>query len=239
MTREVLMKSCRYFDTTTVLLTNPGIGLHTFLPPLPSTDPETFKTLTVIATKPDQQTLNANLFFIRVSPLSLRILTLAMAAVYNDPDRDWGADTVASSLQYVLEKREYRDKVLYQPADWFNGTGAIFSQPWAPTPAKRLLKMKKELQGLVRAGRCGQKVFPNGVLVSKFWDTVTEAKRVLNAAKDRGHTEDEGEFKDEVRALKYNVEARTWDIEGIRVGLEKLKARLGIGELVGFEAVVG
>jgi hypothetical protein len=236
----------RWFDTSSVLPTSlsPSIPLQRFLPPLPSVDSETFKTLSIIATKPDHEHISSNLLFLRVSGLTLRILTLALAAPYTDPEREWGkeVDVVAATLQFVLEKAEYRSKVLYQPAEWYNGTGAVFTQPWAASPVEKLHKIRKLLMNLnsyTAQADLEQGPHPSAADVELFYATIAEAKHVLNEARNRGHTEEAGEFVEEVRVLRYAIEARSWDVERLRVGLEKLKARLGIGEVVGFEAVVG
>jgi hypothetical protein len=233
-----------FFDTPSVLLTNPTIPLHQFLPPLPSVDSESFKTLCIIATKSDAQNINSNVLFLRVSPITLRILTLALAAPFTEPERNWGSDVAASTLQYVLEEEKYgvRDKVVYQPAEWFNGTaagtGAVFTQPCAKTQVLQLLKVRKNIEQMQTGGGGGEyEAYPSTEEVEAFWATVTEAKRVLNEAKDRGHTERDGEFQEEVRELKEAVEVRTWDVEGLKEVVEWLKGRLGIREVVGFESV--
>ena len=161
-----------------------------------------------------------------------------MAAVHSEPTRDWGKDIVGATLQYVLEKEEYRDKVVYQPASWFNVTAAVFTQLWGLSRVEGVLGIESTLSRDKKTLDVRES-YPGTEEVKMFWDTVTEAKHVLNEAKDRGHAEEKGEFRDEVRAVKYCVEISTWDVEGMRRNVEVLKARLGVGEIIGFETVVG
>lgn len=182
--------------------------------------------------------MNSSLFFVRVSALSLRILNLAMAAVYTELDRDWGDDIVSSTLQYVLEKEEYRDKVIWQPKEWYNGTDAVFQQPWGKSGVERLLGMDNILEGQSLNSKA-RETYPGAEEVKKLWDTVMEAKRVLSEAKDRGHTSEEGEFVEDIRVLKDWVELRTWDASGIRQRLGHLKEQLEIGEIIGYEIAIG
>jgi len=227
-----------FFDLPSVLLINPSLSLQTFLPPLPSIDSESYKALSIITTKPDSEHINSNLLFLRVSGLTVRILTLALAAPFTEPGRQWGKDVSASTLQYVLEEEKYgmRDKVVYQPAEWYNETSAVFTQIWGESQVLQLLEVEKELRRISEQ-KTTSEPYPNKAEIDTFWARVTEAKRMLNEARDRGHTEQEGEFQEEIRWLKYAVEARAWDAEGLREAVERLKARLGIGQVIGFESV--
>jgi hypothetical protein len=56
---------------------------------------------------------------------------------------------------------------------------------------------------------------------------------VLNEAKNRGHTVEVGELKQEVRALIDWFELRMWDVEQVGIKMEGLKERLGLGDLRG------
>lgn len=149
----------------------------------------------------------------------------------------WSGDVLGATLQYMLEEEKFglRHKVLCLPGEWFNGTGAVFKQPWGPTPVMQLLEAHKLLESKEGEGE----PYPGTTEVKAFWSTVTETKRVLNEAKDRGHTEISGAFQEEVRDLKDAVEIRAWDVDDVRVGVARLKAKLKIGEVVGFEAVHG
>jgi hypothetical protein len=221
------------------MMGNSDVPLHNFLSPFTSSDLETFKTLCFVGTKPNDVDMSSQFLWIRVSALSLRLLNLAMAVVHLDAERDWnGQDIVASSLQYVLEQEEWRDKMVWQPKEWYNGTGAMFEQPWRRNGVERLLGMEEVLESQESVDKA-REVYPSAKEVKTFWDTVMEAKRVLGEARDRGHTSEEGEFAEEARALKDWVELRSWDVPGLRERLEILKAQLGIGEIIGYEIGIG
>jgi hypothetical protein len=228
----------RYFDAAEVLVSNPAVPLHIFLPPMQDT--ETFKALSVIATKTDGVDMDTDVFLIRVHPLSVRIVALAVAAVYLSLEREWGDDLVGAALRHVLEKEWYRDNVVWLPREWWNGTEAVFVKPWARSPAAKLLETEKVLKGLDGGSKNLAKsaVYPGLEERKGYWDTITEARRLLIEAKERGHTHREGEYREEVGNVKEWVEMRTWDTEGLRRNVGLLKEKLGIGEIIGFEAVV-
>jgi hypothetical protein len=77
--------------------------LHTFLPPV--SDVETFKTLSIITTKPDarQRNLSTSVFFIRVSGDSLRMLIEAMAYLYPVLPPQQSETDFTKALQVFLE----------------------------------------------------------------------------------------------------------------------------------------
>ncbi|EAT90222.1 hypothetical protein HBH56_059530 [Parastagonospora nodorum] len=210
------------FFSPSVVVANTLIPLHTFLPPLAS--PE-FDHIHVLGTKSDDgEEMNCEMFFMRVSPLSLRLLVLAVAAVHVDARRDWGKDIVGAALQYVLEQDEYRDKVVWQPGKWYDGAGAAFMQ------VKGLLVMR----GVMQRVYAPVEEVPSKDEIGEFWDTFRNATLVLREAGYRGHTSVQGEFAVWVRALKEWVELRTWDVEGIRERMEVLKGKLGIGDIIGY-----
>jgi hypothetical protein len=154
-----------------------------------------------------------------------------MAGVYLDPERDWGKDIAGAALQDVLGRDRYRDKVVWLPGAWWNGTGAVFVKPGV----RRVMEVEKML-GEMRK-EISREVFPGPEEVREYWDAIVEARRVLGEARERGHTHWEGEFVEEVGNVKYWVEERTWDTEGLKRCVGVLKGKMGIGEVVGFEAV--
>jgi hypothetical protein len=235
-----------YFDPT-ALLSDPSVPLHTFFPH-PS-GLQTHKAFSLIASKPDGKTIDSTIFFIRVSTLSLRILTLAMAAVYNEPNRDWGADVTAGALQHILEREEHRERVVYQSSVWYGlggsaqKRGGTFVEAQKGVPhVKQLLYMQKAF-GYISTTQKNTRdstsltVLPSAEDFEAFWALVREVRIVLTEAKNRGHTVEEGEFKQEVRALKDWFELRTWDVEQVGIKMEGLKKRLGLGNLQGVQAV--
>ncbi|KAG9191595.1 hypothetical protein G6011_10329 [Alternaria panax] len=183
-----------YFDPA-VILANPHIPLHHFLPPI--TDVETFKRLSIIATKSGSNYLNTSVFFIRVSGNSLRILNEAMERIYNAPyvegyeneDNDGGLPSAA--LQDVLHGEHHRDKTLAMDDEH-------------------------------------SQMFPEKADIHRFWHTASEARRVLDEAKEKGHTSEQGIWWEAVKEVKEWVELRAWDIDELGGRVEML--RIGIND---------
>jgi len=215
-----------------VIVANTAVPLQIFLPPLAT--PE-FGHVHVIGSKRDGRGMDSGLFFVRVGPLAVRVLVLAVASVHLEPRRDWGGDVVGAALQGVLEREEYRDKVVWQPGAWFDGAGAAFVQVNGLSGVEKL----GEMDTLIRRRDAVNKMVPSKREVGEFWDTFKIATLVLREAGYRGHTSVEGEFAVWVRGLKKWVELRTWDVEGIRERMDELKAKLGIGDIIGYEMNIG
>jgi hypothetical protein len=106
-----------FFDSS-LLLSNPLIPLHTFVPPHVLLYHDAFKALTIIGTKTNSIDMDTSVFFIRVSTLALRFLTLAMGAVYDAPDREWGSDIVGAAMREVLKRQEWRQNGVWVPREW-------------------------------------------------------------------------------------------------------------------------
>jgi hypothetical protein len=73
---------------------------------------------------------------------------------------------------------------------------------------ERLFRMRDVMQGRdgdgVGEGEVVLRgVYPGQEQVDMFWAAMTEARQVLMEARDRGHTGEEGEFREEVRAVRY------------------------------------
>jgi len=215
----------RYFDPS-VLLQNLKVPLHDFLPPI--IDVEHFKTLSIIAAKPDGNHLSTSVFFIRVSAVSLRILTEAMAAMYDGPSDDKDANVLATALQTVLEKDKNREHVLFQPASWYNGSSSLFQQPYFRTPAHRMLFLEDISSASFPLTRKYQNTFPDTEAVDIFWHSVAEARRVLDEVKEKGQTADQGEWREMIRDVRDCVELRAWDTEEVRKRVNVLKDRLEV-----------
>ncbi|CAE7031158.1 hypothetical protein CFE70_004378 [Pyrenophora teres f. teres 0-1] len=213
-----------YFDPS-VLLHHLNMPLHSFLPPIK--DVEHFKTLSIIAAKPDGKHLSTSVFFIRVSAVSLRILTEAMTAIYNEPPNGNG-NVLDNSLQALLEKDEHREHALFQSASWYNGTLSLFQQPYFSTSAHRMLVLNDKLSDSFPLVSKDQKMFPDDEAVNVFWDAVAEARRVLGEAKEKGHTAEKGEWWKMVRETRDWVELRAWNIEEVRRRVAVLKEGLEI-----------
>ncbi|KAG9381380.1 Glycosyltransferase family 34 protein [Pyrenophora tritici-repentis] len=213
-----------YFDPS-VLLQNFNMPLHRFLPPI--TDVEHFKILSIIAAKPDGKHLSTSVFFMRVSAVSLRILTEAMAAMYNGPPSDNGK-VLDTSLQYVLEKDEHREHALFQPASWYNSTFSLFQQPYLPTQAHRIIFLSDALSTSFPLADKDHKLFPDDEAVNVFWDAVAEARRVLDEAKEKGQTAEKGEWWKVVRETRDWVELRAWNVQEVRRRVAVLREGLEI-----------
>jgi hypothetical protein len=213
--------------------------LHTFLPPI--TDVETFKTLSIIATKPgtsDQYRhpdISTGIFFIRVSGDSLRILTEAMVVMYPFHPTQQSEDTFTKALQRVLEADQNRDKAIYQPCEWYDGSvhsnGAMFRQPLSLVggPGQNLVDLEFYLQALdmEKTYNAPKPQFPDAEVAHLFWHSVSEARRVLNEAKEKGQTAEQGQWREMVQEVRDWVELRAWDtvevdrrVEALREGLE-------------------
>lgn len=216
---------------------NPSVPLTHFLPP---TSFPSASTLTFIGTKSPSNEIDTSLFYIRVSSLSLRILTLAMAAVYLDPQQDWGDKITGAALRDVFEREGYRDKVLWVPGQWWDGKDAVVVKPHVSEGGRGLVEIEKALETAEEGFRVrGKETYPNKEEVGMFWKLVAEARLVLDAAKEREH-EDGGEgFVQEVMELRHVVELRTWDIRALMSAIDTVKEKLGVGDIVGFESVVG
>ncbi|KAI4910507.1 uncharacterized protein J4E92_010435 [Alternaria infectoria] len=216
-----------YHDPT-VILANQHIPLHHFLPPI--TDVETFKTLSIIATKSESEELSAAVFFIRVSGGSLRILTEAMEMIYNLPDNgdeNEEFNVAATVLQTILSRPHHLAKAIYQPREWYNGTSSLFYQPYYRTLAHRLLPV--HYTQIMPGGKEGSSLMcPDADTVHRFWHVVREARHVLNEAKEKGHTSEQGEWWEMVREVKEWVEGRAWDTEELERRVRVLREGLDI-----------
>ncbi|KAI4682739.1 uncharacterized protein J4E84_007203 [Alternaria hordeiaustralica] len=216
------------YHETTVILANPHIPLHHFLPPI--TDVETFKILSIIATKSESEELNTKVFFIRVSGGSLRILTEAMEMIYNLPDNgdeDEEFSVVATAFQTTLARPHHLEKAIYQPREWYNSTSSLFYQPYYPTAAHRLLSPPVTQTTSVDT-EGSSPMFPDADTVHRFWHVVREARRVLNEAKEKGHTSEQGEWWEMVAEVKEWVEGRAWDTEELERRVRVLREGLDI-----------
>lgn len=214
-----------YFNGA-VILANPHTPLHHFLPPI--TDVETFKSLSIVAAKSGGDYLNTSVFFIRVSGGSLRILTEAMETIYNAPDTEGyeNEDTdkclPSTALQDVLYREHHREKVIFQPWEWYNSTTSLFYQPCFPSPAHHLVPISETLA----VDDEQRPMFPDAETVHGFWHTLSEARRVLDEAKEEGHTNGQGRWWDMVKEVKEWVELRAWDTDELKSRVTVLKVSL-------------
>jgi hypothetical protein len=216
-------------------LSNDQIPLHTFLPPV--TDVETFKTLSIITTKLNSGNLSTSVFFIRVSALALYMLTEAMAYIYTTPLQE-SEKVFPKMLQQFLELDNNHGKAIYQPNAWYDGSldnsRAVFDQPCSreSSPAQNHVDMEFYLLALEREKSYNdpkrRPQVPDAEVAHPFWHSVSEARRVLNEAKERGQTAEQGDWREMVREVKDWVELRAWDTVEVDRRVEALKEGLDI-----------
>ncbi|KAH7071663.1 hypothetical protein FB567DRAFT_633532 [Paraphoma chrysanthemicola] len=177
-----------YFDPTTIMsLIHPGTPLNAYLPPRNHTY-GILKDLSVIAFKPDVTTLSPAPLFLRVSTLTLRILTLALAGIHNSTLSEPGTDVFASSLRSVLQMEAYKNAVLYQPYKWYHDyRQAVFQLHWGINEVDRLLRVSETLK-LLETGDLqdwsADVSFEEQM--GEWWELVVEVRQVLGEARERG-----------------------------------------------------
>lgn len=94
--------------------------------------------------------LSSSVFFLRVCPWSLKLLVAVMGL----PMFDSGIDSVIAmdlawdraSLAKILDRPEFRSKVLYQPASWYNSAKSINGSS-ITIPGLLLLQFHISLEG--------------------------------------------------------------------------------------------
>ncbi|KAF2845968.1 glycosyltransferase family 34 protein [Plenodomus tracheiphilus IPT5] len=98
------------FDTADMIMTNPFTSLHVFLPP--ASDFQPFKSLVVIAMKYNKKTMSTGVFWTRVSAVSLKILSGTIMLMY----------IIGRALHSVLKQDGNKENIIWQPAEWYNGS---------------------------------------------------------------------------------------------------------------------
>ena len=71
-------------------------------------------------------------------------------------------------------------------------------------------------------------MFPDADTVHRFWHVVSEARRVFNEAKEKGHTSEQGELWEMVGEVKEWVEGRAWNTEELERSVRVLREGLDI-----------
>ena len=56
-------------------------------------------------------------------------------------------------------------------------------------------------------------MFPETADVHRFWRTASEARRVLDEAKEKGYTDEQGALWEMAKEVKEWVQLRAWDME--------------------------
>jgi hypothetical protein len=125
------------------------------------------------------------------------MLMETMAYIYTTPFQE-GEKVFPEMLQQFLELDSNRDKAIYQPSAWYDGSmdssGAVFHQSSSRdlSPAQNLVDMESyllapEMKKAYNDPKARLQV-PDAEAAHLFWHSVSEARRVLNEAKERGQT---------------------------------------------------
>ncbi|KAL3492772.1 cytochrome P450 [Aspergillus germanicus] len=92
---------------------NPAIPLEIFFPP------NDLSSIHLVATK-DHKGLNTGIFFLRVHPWTINLLTETLAFPAYNPSIDLDIQVDQSAMERVLNGSKYRDNVTYLPRTWIN-----------------------------------------------------------------------------------------------------------------------
>ncbi|CAD6569854.1 MAG: hypothetical protein ASARMPRED_003289 [Alectoria sarmentosa] len=112
-----------FFDSDTILL-NPNIPWTLFLPP------SDFPSIHFLGGRDwgdgnrdwgDGRGFNAGVFFVRVNEWSVKMLTEVAALPDLRTDLELGFNAEQTAFKWVFKRVGYREHVLYQPVEWFNG----------------------------------------------------------------------------------------------------------------------
>lgn len=150
---------------------------------------EAFKDLSFILPHPASETeiLSLSVFWVRVSATALTLLTSAIHSLNTDVTSPNGQDVVMVAMLKVLEGEGGRERVVYQPGEWYGLSPqtkeweergrAVFWQPGAGSAFEEL----RELEGMVAEIRTKRKdetdVSSLEKEVVEWWDTTLEARR--------------------------------------------------------------
>lgn len=106
----------RFFDSDTIIL-NPNIPWDLFLPP------SDFSDIHFIGGRDwgSGSRFNAGVFFVRINEWSVKMLAEVSALPDLRPDVQIGFNAEQSAFKWVFKQIGYREHVLYQPVEWFNG----------------------------------------------------------------------------------------------------------------------
>ncbi|KAH9872221.1 hypothetical protein IAQ61_005056 [Plenodomus lingam] len=158
--------------------------------------------------------------WVRVCAAALAVLSEVIVRVGREKD---GGNLVGRVFEDVLEQEGNREKAIWQPAKWYNGSItspssdglALFTQPWTATHLELLVWLEDSLEVLQQEALKPKKPYPEDKAIRVFWRSVGEARRVLQETEDRGHTVERGEWSDLVREIRELVELRAWETEVI------------------------
>ena len=103
-----------WFDADTIIM-NPNVPWSTFLPPADS-----FSDIYIVGAK-DWNSFNPGVFLIRVNGWSVKLLTQVYALKHIRTDIEFGNNADQDALIWVMDRPGYREHVIYQPIEWFQG----------------------------------------------------------------------------------------------------------------------
>ncbi|RMZ90647.1 hypothetical protein DV736_g2134, partial [Chaetothyriales sp. CBS 134916] len=106
------MKWLMWVDADSAII-NPQLQLEIFLPP------DKFPDIHILASK-DQNGLNTGIFFIRVHPWSVSMLTKTLGYPIFNPDIDLGFSYDQTAMGLIFNETKNQPHVLYQPRKWYN-----------------------------------------------------------------------------------------------------------------------
>lgn len=103
-----------WFDADTNIM-NPIVPWSTFLPRADS-----FSDIHIVGAK-DWNSFNPGVFLIRVNGWSVKLLTQVFALKHIRTDIEFGNNADQDALIWVMDQPGYRELVIYQPIEWFQG----------------------------------------------------------------------------------------------------------------------
>ena len=103
-----------WFDADTIIM-NPNVPWATFLPPVDS-----FSDIHIIGTK-DWNRFNPGVFLLRVNGWSVKTLSQVYALQNIRTDISFGNNADQDAMIWIIDRPGYREHMLYQPIEWFQG----------------------------------------------------------------------------------------------------------------------
>ena len=150
---------------------------------------ETFNDLSFILPHPASETeiLSLSVLWVRVSATTLTLLTSAIHSLNTDVTLPDGQDVVMTAMLKVLEEEGARERVVYQPGEWYGLSSqtkereererAVFWQPGAGSAFEKL----RELEGMIAEIRTKRRDETDTSSLEKevveWWDKTLEARR--------------------------------------------------------------
>lgn len=180
-----------WFDADTVIL-NQAIPLEPFLPP--ASEP-TFDNIYFVMSR-DVWGLNTGIFFVRVHPVSARMLSNAYSLQHWRPEIPLGPCVDQDTFEVVLHEPENRPHVVFAPLTWFNTPydhlwpGVLLGHAYHWFGGSKSEQMTEWL-GRATTDKKNSEIPYDGTLypaeTAEFWRWILDCRRLLKLA---------GELKD-------------------------------------------